>query len=126
MTASSRAPFRFLRYPALACLLVLSAWISGPFLSSQAGVTIGGYQLVSEQTQKGSTVRSTYRATLTNGGAIDQTAQLDGSASSDQDGTPLTYLWTLTSIPAGSHATLSDAAAVKPTFLEKARTRCVG
>ena len=158
-------------------------------------MTIGGYQLVSEQTQKGSTVLSTYRATLTNGGgalasatatatsrskkvkivdgtltfgpvaagatlvssdtfsfsrstkqafdfadivwtvvgvpnhppvanagadltrAVGQTAQLDGSASSDQDGNPLTYQWTLTSIPPGSQATLSDATAVKPTFV---------
>ena len=194
MTASSRDAFRTLRYPALACLLMLAGLISGS-LSSQAGLTIGGYQLVSEQTQKGSTVLSTYRATLTNGGgalasatatatsrskkvkivdgtltfgpvaagatlvssdtfsfsrsakqvfdfadivwtvvgvpnhlpvanagpdltrAVGQTAQLDGSASSDQDGNPLTYQWTLTSIPPGSQATLSDATAVKPTFV---------
>jgi hypothetical protein len=195
MTASSRDAFRTLRYPALACLLMLAGLNFASRLSSQAGLTIGGYQLVSEQTQKGSTVLSTYRATLTNGGgalasatatatsrskkvkivdgtltfgpvaagatlvssdtfsfsrstkqafdfadivwtvvgvpnhppvanagpdltrAVGQAAQLDGSASSDQDGNPLTYQWTLTSIPPGSQATLSDAAAVRPTFV---------
>lgn len=69
MTASARAPFRSLRFAALACVVVLSALISGSRPSSQAGLTIGDYQLVSEQPQKGSTVLFTYRATLTNGGA---------------------------------------------------------
>jgi K319L-like, PKD domain/PKD domain len=192
---SLREPFRFLRYPALACLLLLSALIPGSDLSSQASLDIGNYQLVSEQPQKGATVLFTYRATLTNGGgalasaiatatslssktkivdgtltfgpvaaggtlvssdtfslsrspkqrfdwadivwtvvavpnhppvanagpdltrSVGQSAQLDGSASSDQDGNSLTYHWTLTSIPPGSQATLSDAAAVKPTLL---------
>lgn len=41
---------------------------------------------------------------------------LDGSASSDAEGSPLTYLWAITSVPPGSTATLSNAIAVKPTF----------
>jgi len=41
---------------------------------------------------------------------------LDGSASSDANGDPLTYAWTQTSKPAGSIATLSSATAIKPTF----------
>ncbi len=40
---------------------------------------------------------------------------LDGSASSDANGDTLTYAWTLI-VPSGSSATLSNAAAVKPSF----------
>lgn len=42
---------------------------------------------------------------------------LDGSASSDSNGDPLTYLWTLTSKPEGSAASLSSSTAVHPTFV---------
>ncbi|MRR56175.1 MAG: hypothetical protein EG822_17025 [Deltaproteobacteria bacterium] len=41
---------------------------------------------------------------------------LDGNASSDADGDPLSYSWSLTSVPAGSGAVLSDTAAATPTF----------
>jgi hypothetical protein len=41
------------------------------------------------------------------------TVTLNGTASSDPDGTPLEYLWTQTS---GTNVTLSDATAVQPTF----------
>jgi hypothetical protein len=41
---------------------------------------------------------------------------LDGSASSDADSDPLTYMWAFTAKPAGSTATLSNANAVGPTF----------
>ena len=47
---------------------------------------------------------------------VGRTAILDGSASSDFDGDPLTLSWALTSKPAGSQAELSDSAAVRPTF----------
>lgn len=41
---------------------------------------------------------------------------LDGSASTDADGDPITYLWSLVSAPVGSVATLSDPTAVMPTI----------
>ena len=42
---------------------------------------------------------------------------LDGNASSDPDGDPVSYQWALTSRPAGSAAALSDPTAVSPSFL---------
>ena len=43
--------------------------------------------------------------------------QLDGSGSSDADGDPLTFRWALTTRPAGSQATLTNATLVNPTFV---------
>jgi hypothetical protein len=45
------------------------------------------------------------------------TVTLNGSGSSDADGNPLTFLWSVVSIPAGSGATLANPTTVKPTFL---------
>ena len=45
------------------------------------------------------------------------TVQLNGSGSSDVDGNPLTYRWTITSAPQGSTATLSNPNIVNPTFV---------
>lgn len=41
---------------------------------------------------------------------------LDGSGSSDANGDPLTYVWTLTSKPAGSTAVLAGSTTATPTF----------
>ncbi len=41
---------------------------------------------------------------------------LDGTASSDIDGDPISYAWSFTSRPAGSQAALSNAAAARPYF----------
>ena len=50
-------------------------------------------------------------------GYVGDTITLDGTGSSDVDGNPLTYQWSLTSKPAGSLAVISDPAAVNPTFV---------
>src|SRR5579872_6321372 len=47
---------------------------------------------------------------------VGSVVQLDGSGSTDVNGNPLTYKWRLITLPAGSHATLSDQSAVMPTF----------
>ena len=57
--------------------------------------------------------------TVSAGGSV----QLDGSASSDADGDPLTYQWTLTSTPAGSTAVLAGSTTPAPSFVaDKAGT----
>ena len=48
--------------------------------------------------------------------ATGSTATLNGSASSDADNDPLTYVWTLVSKPSGSGAALSDVTQSNPTF----------
>lgn len=47
--------------------------------------------------------------------------QLDGSASTNAMERPLTYAWQILSAPRGSVATLSDATALRPTFLADRR-----
>jgi len=45
------------------------------------------------------------------------TVVLDGSGSTDVDGRPLAYSWTLIALPAGSKATLAGANTVSPDFV---------
>ncbi|HEX9958612.1 MAG TPA: PKD domain-containing protein, partial [Fibrella sp.] len=47
---------------------------------------------------------------------VGQTVTLDGSASKDSQGKPLSYHWTIIRKPAKSTVTLSDPASFKPTF----------
>lgn len=47
---------------------------------------------------------------------IGQTAQLDGSGSSDVDGDALTYAWSITEKPSGSTAALNAPNSVTPSF----------
>src|SRR4029453_13680320 len=48
---------------------------------------------------------------------VGNTVHLDGSASHDAQGDALTYRGSLTTVPIGSHATLSGPAAVQPSFV---------
>ena len=48
---------------------------------------------------------------------VTDTVQLDGSGSSDADSDPLTYQWTVLSLPSGSGASLDDPTAVNPRFV---------
>ncbi len=47
---------------------------------------------------------------------VGQTVNLDGSASTDSQGKPLSYQWTLLRKPAKSMVTLTDPTSFKPTF----------
>jgi len=49
--------------------------------------------------------------------ATTSTVTLNGSASSDANSNSLTYSWSLTSIPSGSNATLTNFTSVNPTFI---------
>jgi PKD repeat protein len=57
------------------------------------------------------------RAGVDQSHSVGSTVTLTGSASSDVDGDTLSYLWSLTSKPANSTASLSDPSAVQPTFI---------
>ncbi len=48
---------------------------------------------------------------------VGATVQLDGTGSSDETGTPLTYSWSFVSVPSGSTATFSNSTSAKPTFI---------
>ncbi len=48
--------------------------------------------------------------------ALNSQARLDGSASTDANGLPLGYQWSLLRVPDGSTAALNDAASVNPSF----------
>src|ERR1039458_7009065 len=48
---------------------------------------------------------------------VGATVMLNGTGSSDVDGKPLTYMWTMVTRPAGSMSALSGSTTVSPTFI---------
>ncbi|MFZ5863148.1 MAG: CARDB domain-containing protein [Nitrospirota bacterium] len=67
------------------------------------------------------TITTTNSAPVANAGPdqtarVTDTVRLDGGGSSDVDGDPLAFRWTITAMPLGSLATLSDPSVVAPTF----------
>jgi hypothetical protein len=100
-------------------VFLLIAGINSPKLFSQAGPTVSGSEKVGEPAIAGP---SGNRAPVANAGpgqtvAAGALVTLNGSGSTDADGSSLRFAWTMTRRPAGSAVTLNDPTAVMPTFV---------
>lgn len=102
-----------------------SASVTPTFVPDLAGVYVA--QLIVTDAN-GSSIPSTVVITTGNtapvaNAGLDQIVtpgamvQLNGAGSTDVNGNPLTYQWSLISLPSGSGAALSDPTAVNPTFV---------
>ncbi len=102
--------------PSLSASATLASYIASKGYQDFGAATLGG--------GRGFWVNSTgpvNLAPVTNSGVSQNVATgsavtLNGAASSDANGDALTYVWTLTSKPAGSTAALANASSAKPTF----------
>jgi hypothetical protein len=82
-------------------------------LSVSDGAVSSAADVVDVQTENSAPVAN---AGSDQAAVVGQTVTLDGSGSTDVDGNALTYVWALTTRPAGSGAVLSDPATVMPVF----------
>jgi hypothetical protein len=108
-----------------AAVLSSATAVSPSFVADRAGTYI--IQLVVNDgtvnsTPKTVTVNTSNTKPVANAGANQSvnrgaTVQLNGAGSTDVDGDPLTYQWSLITLPLGSTAALSSSSAVNPTFV---------
>ena len=96
---------------AAACLLLIAGWGTKP----TALLPELDARLVSAVVAQ-SSAAPTARAGRDLRAALGEVVVLDGGGSTDAGGNLLTYSWTLTSVPTGSLAALSDASAIRPSF----------
>ena len=109
-----------------AATLAASTTATPTFVADVAGSYVAAV-IVNDGTTNSSAVAVTVTASVVNAAPVANAGvaqnvvagivvTLDGSASSDANSDPLTYVWTLTSKPVGSTAAVSSATSVKPTF----------
>ena len=95
-----------------------TADVSGTYVAS---LTVNDGQVNSNIATVSVTATRANAAPMANAGSAQSvlasnTVTLDGSNSSDANGDPLSYNWSLTSKPVSSNATLSSATSARPTF----------
>ncbi|MFC5412789.1 PKD domain-containing protein [Larkinella bovis] len=99
-----------------------SAWMSAVFTKQALAILLSATFLVTGCKKDPEVEPAPSNTVTANAGPdqevqVGQTVKLDGSASTDSKGTPLTYQWTVASKPAKSTAAIASATTAKPTFV---------